>query len=254
MKIRYVSPLLRTIVIVLLSVAMLPVYASARYDTSISGNLILDTLTGNATVTQNSAPTNFTDHFVDPLGNGSASSSATTTLLTTNDLQVLATTKGSAIPTPDPIFQIGTTSFATGTSYGELKISNPGSSALTLLIQIDTSWAWELLADNLISEAASAALSLDFYADGNYVRSLVNLTPADLVSNGSSSGNETFQVELTDPLATLNGGQSRTFRLVASATSNATAIPEPGTLSLTLLGLAGIGRTLRRRHCATQCQ
>ncbi len=237
--------LLQPAAFMLLIAAVLPAHAAALYDTSISGDIILNTLTGNANVSPVSTTPNSTSFFVDPLGAGTAAASASSSLLTSNTLQVQAATNGTAVATQDPTFGLGTTSFATGTSYGELQITNPGSSALTLLINIDISWAWTLLVDNALNEAATAVLSLDLYADGNFIQSLVNLV--GLQASGSDSLNQSLQIDLSDPLATLNAGQTRTFQLVASTTANGTAIPEPGTLSLMLLGLAGIGRTLRRR-------
>jgi hypothetical protein len=248
MKISQYTGMLRPAALLLLCAAVLPAQAAAIYDTLISGDLTLDTLTGNAIISQVPDSPNSTSHFVDPTVGGTASASATTNLPASNEIQVQAATNGTAVATQDPIFGIGTTSFATGIAFGELQVTNYGISALTLLINIDISWAWTLLADNLPNEAANAALSLDLYADGKFVQSLINLVA--LAANGSDSLNQSLQIDLSDPLTTLNAGQSRTFELVASTTANATAIPEPGTLSLMLFGLAGIRFTLRRRALA----
>jgi hypothetical protein len=237
--------LLRPAAFLLLFAALSPVYASS-YSTSISGGLILNTQNGDATISRMTPITpGSTTTFVDPPGYGTATATATNSLLAANVIQVLATTDGNAIATQDPIYGLGTTSYATGTVSDGLKITNPGSTALTLFAEIDFSWAWLSLIDNIVNETVTNALSLDLYADGNYVQTLANVVSTN--APGSDSFNQIYQIDLSDPLATLAPGQSRTFKLVASATSSATAIPEPGTLFLMLLGLAGIARSCQRR-------
>lgn len=99
-------------------------------------------------------------------------------------------------------------------------------------------WAWTLLVDDLARETATANLSLDLYIDNQYQATVFNL-PA-LQANGSDSSLLSYQFDQSVPLATLADGNSRTFSIVVSATGAATSVPEPGTLSVMVLGLAGI--------------
>lgn len=228
---------LRLFAFLLLVVSGLPAHATVLYSTSIIGELTIDALIGGIDVTQVLTQPASADTSLDPPGNGTASASASFNDLADNTIRVLAATDGSALPSND---LFGTLSFASGTVGGGLLVTNTGMEPLQLIVNMDIAWSWTLLVDNPLNEMATAALSLDLYADGQFVESLVNLV--DLQANGSDSLATTLQLDLGNPLANLAPNQSRLLSLVASTTAAATSIPVPGTLYLVLVGMLGLRR------------
>lgn len=245
MKMKMHFGLLRYASALLLMAATSQVHALAIYDVSMTGDLTINAFGGGSLSTSPETPTLNTSSLVNPTGFGTATPSATFTNYlpsVSNSIRVQTGAAGSALATSS-----GTTSTATGTASGTLAALNTGTAGDVLLtVTIDIDWSWMLLVDNPATELVSAALSLDLYVDGNFVRTLAN----EFISGtyGSDSLLATVMLDLSDPLVTLGPGQSHSFTITASATGSATSVPEPSTLALLLSAGMGLAwRPIQRR-------
>ncbi len=230
----------RMAALLLLVTPALPTYATAMYDVSIYGDLTIDTVVGSApllTQTNKGSLIN-TDNAPPIYSQAAAESSATP--FTTNTLRILSSVSGFADTD-------GANSSAQAERSAGYTVTNNGNDSVTLLATVDVSWAWTLLVDDVANEFASNIIGLEIYIDDplNPFAVLVNQFNQTPPTN-SDSANFTWQLDVSDSLAILEPGQTREIWVRTSAAGVARTIPEPGTLWVMMIGLAGLGGIRRR--------